>query len=77
MGLTSCRWITIAATLARRRRGAQTGISGFWRAYGLCPAHGWALLFADKHPYAGGKDHYAAYLANSDGYEVELIADSP
>ena len=41
------------------------------------PAHGWALLFADKHPYAGGKDHYAAYLANSDGYEVELIADSP
>src|SRR5580658_3438308 len=23
MGLTSCRWITIAGTLARRRRGAQ------------------------------------------------------
>jgi hypothetical protein len=23
MGLTSCRWITIAATLAGRRRGAQ------------------------------------------------------
>ncbi len=40
------------------------------------PAQGWILLFADKHPYAGGKDHYAAYLANSDGYEVELIADS-
>jgi catechol 2,3-dioxygenase-like lactoylglutathione lyase family enzyme len=40
-------------------------------------AHGWALLFADEHPYAGGEDHYAAYLVNSDGYEVELIADSP
>jgi len=24
------------------------------------------------HPYAGGKDHYAAYLANTDGLEVEL-----
>lgn len=39
------------------------------------PSHGWTLLFADKHPYAGGEDHYAAYLANTDGYEVELIAD--
>lgn len=38
-------------------------------------AHGWTLLFADKHPYAGGSDHYAAYLADTDGYEVELIAD--
>jgi catechol 2,3-dioxygenase-like lactoylglutathione lyase family enzyme len=38
------------------------------------PAHGWTLLFADKHPFAGGDDHYAAYLANEDGYEVELIA---
>jgi hypothetical protein len=26
MGLTSCRWITIAAKLAPRRRGAQIGI---------------------------------------------------
>jgi catechol 2,3-dioxygenase-like lactoylglutathione lyase family enzyme len=38
------------------------------------PAHGWTLLFADRHPYAGGPDHYAAYLENSDGYEVELVA---
>jgi catechol 2,3-dioxygenase-like lactoylglutathione lyase family enzyme len=41
------------------------------------PSHGWTLLFTDKHPYAGGKDHYAAYLANTDSYEVELIADEP
>lgn len=41
------------------------------------PTLGWTLLFADQHPYAGGEDHYAAYLANSDGYEVELIANSP
>jgi catechol 2,3-dioxygenase-like lactoylglutathione lyase family enzyme len=38
------------------------------------PAHGWTLLFADKHPYAGGPDYYAAYLENSDGFEIELVA---
>jgi catechol 2,3-dioxygenase-like lactoylglutathione lyase family enzyme len=38
------------------------------------PAHGWSLLFADRHPHAGGPDHYAAYLENPDGYEVEIIA---
>ncbi len=38
--------------------------------------HGWRLMFADRHPYAGGPDHYAAYLENADGYEVELVATS-
>ncbi|MFJ3407922.1 VOC family protein [Promicromonospora sp. NPDC090134] len=37
-------------------------------------AHGWALLFSDKHPHAGGPDHYAAYLENEDGYEAEVVA---
>jgi catechol 2,3-dioxygenase-like lactoylglutathione lyase family enzyme len=37
--------------------------------------HGWRLMFADQHPFAGGPQHYAAYLENSDGYEVELVAD--
>ncbi|HEU5416723.1 MAG TPA: VOC family protein [Streptosporangiaceae bacterium] len=36
--------------------------------------HGWRLMFADQHPYAGGKGHYAAYLENVDGYEAELVA---
>jgi catechol 2,3-dioxygenase-like lactoylglutathione lyase family enzyme len=36
--------------------------------------HGWGLLFGDRHPHAGGADHYAAYLENTDGYEVELVA---
>jgi catechol 2,3-dioxygenase-like lactoylglutathione lyase family enzyme len=40
------------------------------------PAHGWSLLFADRHPYAGGPDHYAAYLEDGQGYEVELVARS-
>jgi catechol 2,3-dioxygenase-like lactoylglutathione lyase family enzyme len=38
------------------------------------PAHGWTLLFPDKHPHAGGPEHYAAYLSNADGFEVELVA---
>ena len=36
--------------------------------------HGWTLLFPDRHPHAGGAGHYAAYLENGDGYEVELVA---
>lgn len=36
--------------------------------------HGWTLMFADRHPYAGGPRHYAAYLENADGFEVELVA---
>jgi hypothetical protein len=31
-------------------------------------------MFADRHPHAGGPDHYAAYLENSDDYEGELVA---
>ncbi|NJC22520.1 putative phosphoglycerate mutase [Arthrobacter pigmenti] len=38
-------------------------------------SHGWSLLFAEKHPHAGGPDHYAAYLENADGFEVELVAE--
>jgi catechol 2,3-dioxygenase-like lactoylglutathione lyase family enzyme len=40
------------------------------------PAHGWRLLFADRHPFAGGPEHRAAYLEDADGYEVELVAES-
>ena len=38
------------------------------------PAHGWTLLFPDRHPHAGGPETYAAYLADGQGYEVELVA---
>ncbi|MFG1645789.1 GNAT family N-acetyltransferase [Amycolatopsis sp. NPDC049252] len=37
-------------------------------------AHGWRPLFADKYPHAGGDAHYAAYLENDAGFEVELVA---
>ncbi|MFC8597235.1 VOC family protein [Isoptericola sp. NPDC057191] len=38
------------------------------------PEHGWTLLFADRHPFAGGPEHYAAYLEDEDGFEAELVA---
>ena len=37
-------------------------------------SRGWTELFPDKYPHAGGPAHFAAYLVNADGYEVELIA---
>ena len=37
--------------------------------------HGWRLMYADQHPFAGGVDSYAAYLEDDQGYEVELVAD--
>ncbi len=46
------------------------------RLVGDGPQHGWTLLFPDRHPHAGGPEHYAAYLENTDGFEVELVADS-
>ena len=38
------------------------------------PAHGWTLMFPDRHPHAGGDQHYAAYLEDKDGFEIELVA---
>jgi len=38
--------------------------------------YGWTLMFADRHPHAGGPDHYAAYLEDAAGFEVELCATS-
>ena len=34
--------------------------------------HGWSYLPADRHPIAGGA--HVAYLEDSDGFEVELVA---
>ena len=36
--------------------------------------HGWTLMFADRHPYAGGPGNHAAYLESGSGFEVELVA---
>jgi catechol 2,3-dioxygenase-like lactoylglutathione lyase family enzyme len=37
-------------------------------------ARGGRLLYADRHPYAGGEDHYAAFCEDPDGLKVELVA---
>lgn len=39
--------------------------------------NGWELLYADRHPFAGGPEHYAGYLADLDGFEVEVVALPP
>ncbi len=39
-----------------------------------CDEGGWTLMFVDRHPFAGGADHYAAYLESTEGFEVELVA---
>lgn len=36
--------------------------------------HGFTLMFSDQHPHAGGEQHYAAYLENGEGFEIELVA---
>jgi hypothetical protein len=41
------------------------------------PAYGWKLMFPDRHPHAGGEQHYAAYLEDIDGFEIELVAYDP
>ena len=41
------------------------------------PYHGWSPMFADRHPHAGGPDTYAAYLEDTAGFEVELVAEDP
>jgi catechol 2,3-dioxygenase-like lactoylglutathione lyase family enzyme len=38
--------------------------------------NGWTLMFPEEHPHAGGKQQYAAYMENIDGFEVELVAIS-
>ena len=40
------------------------------------PTNGWTLMFPDRHPHAGGPQHYATYLTDTDCYEVELVADN-
>ncbi|GAB49760.1 hypothetical protein MOPEL_134_00440 [Mobilicoccus pelagius NBRC 104925] len=38
-------------------------------------ANGWSELFADRYPHAGGPDHTALFIENSEGFELELVAD--
>lgn len=35
---------------------------------------GISVLYADKHPFAGGEDHYAVFFEDPDRMKVELVA---
>ncbi|WP_221569032.1 VOC family protein [Alkalihalobacillus sp. TS-13] len=35
---------------------------------------GVTVLYPDRHPYAGGSDHYAVYFEDPDRIKVELVA---
>jgi catechol 2,3-dioxygenase-like lactoylglutathione lyase family enzyme len=35
--------------------------------------HDWHELYADRYPHAGGEQHVALYLENSEGFEVEIV----
>ena len=39
-------------------------------------AHGWHELYADRYPHAGGDEHVALYLENSEGFEVEVVLEA-
>lgn len=41
------------------------------------PCRGWTELFGDQYPHAGGAEHTALYLENTEGFEVELVATAP
>ncbi len=47
------------------------------RIWAEAPAHGWRQLYADRWPWAGGRDHYAAFLENDERFKVELVASNP
>jgi catechol 2,3-dioxygenase-like lactoylglutathione lyase family enzyme len=34
------------------------------------------ILYKDKHPFAGGKDHYAVYFEDPDRMKVEIVAEA-
>lgn len=39
-------------------------------------ANGVRILYTDRHPYAGGTDHYAVFFEDPDGLKVEVVARS-
>ena len=40
-------------------------------------ARGVRVLYEDRHPFAGGTDHYAVFCEDPDGLKVEVVAWEP
>lgn len=51
--------------------GDRANVDRLWAA---APAHGWARLYEERFPWAGGPDHYAAFIENSERFKIELVA---
>ncbi|MBT2503878.1 VOC family protein [Curtobacterium sp. ISL-83] len=47
------------------------------RLWTTAPGHGWTPLYEDRWPWAGGPEHYAAFLENAERCKVELVASEP
>lgn len=54
--------------------GTTQDVDRLWKA---APQHGWNQLYVDRHPWAGGDEHYAAFLDNAERFKVELVATDP
>lgn len=52
--------------------GRRSDVDRLWSA---APEHGWRRLYEDRHPWAGGPDHYAAFIENDERFKIELVAD--
>lgn len=44
------------------------------RLWAEAPDHGWTHLYEDRHPFAGGPEHHAAFLEDAERFKVELVA---
>lgn len=40
----------------------------------LLEERGEKILYPDRHPHAGGSDHYAVFVEDPDGLKVEVVA---
>lgn len=44
------------------------------RLWANAPQHGWHHLYPDRWPWAGGSEHYAAFVENNERFKTELVA---
>ena len=57
--------------------GSRAQVDALWTA---APGHGWARLYEDRYPWAGGAPapdspgHYAAFIENGEHFKIELVA---
>jgi hypothetical protein len=53
--------------------GTTAEVDAIWTA---APSFGRTPLYADRHPWAGGKGHYVAFVESGERFRVEFVATS-